>query len=264
MHGASPSGVSLFELTINGLINRNIPSPNTKETLVTLTHDCDLTTPGEYQLQLRIQDTAGNWSEKAFTSLIISTETTKTPRLAERATSTPTIALTPTITPTVTVTPTQANAAKIKLERISTNTVYAGLNSCGNQYVTFLVTASDPQGIKVVALFYRFQPADSAAWEIVAMNPLNNNLFEYTINLASIFGTNPPFEQATLQYQAVIQNNVGDTSTRTDVFSDITVLTCGAEVTCSEYNDPRTCNANGCSWSSVPGTTPEAFICKNP
>src|SRR5512146_794715 len=51
-HGASPNGIALFELSINGSVSASIPSPDTKNSLVTLTRDCGLSQPGEYLLQM--------------------------------------------------------------------------------------------------------------------------------------------------------------------------------------------------------------------
>ncbi len=70
-HGASPAGISQFELSINGANALALPSPDTSGSLVTLTQDCGVTEPGEYFLQLRAQDNGGNWSAYAETSLIV-------------------------------------------------------------------------------------------------------------------------------------------------------------------------------------------------
>ncbi len=70
-HGASPNGIAAFELSINGAVSANIPSPDTKSSLVTLTRDCGLSEPGNYLLQIRAQDNAGKWSDYAETNLII-------------------------------------------------------------------------------------------------------------------------------------------------------------------------------------------------
>jgi len=69
-HGASPNGIAMFELTVNGAAT-SIPSPDTQSSLVTLTQECGLTDPGTYMFQLRLQDNDGNWSGFAETSLII-------------------------------------------------------------------------------------------------------------------------------------------------------------------------------------------------
>lgn len=70
-HGASPNGIAAFELSINGAVSANIPSPDTQNSLVTLTQDCGLSEPGNYLLQMRARDNAGGWSGYAETSLVI-------------------------------------------------------------------------------------------------------------------------------------------------------------------------------------------------
>jgi hypothetical protein len=69
-HGASSSGIAMFELSVNGAAT-SIPSPDAQGSLVTLTQDCGMSEPGKYLLQLRAQDNAGEWSAYAETSLII-------------------------------------------------------------------------------------------------------------------------------------------------------------------------------------------------
>lgn len=69
-HGASPNGIAVFELLINGQAT-SVPSPDTGASLVTLTRDCALTEPGAYALQLRAQDNSGAWSGYAETYIII-------------------------------------------------------------------------------------------------------------------------------------------------------------------------------------------------
>jgi len=89
-HGASPHGVAAFELSINGAVAENIPSPNTQSSIVTLTRDCGLSEPGKYLLEMRVRDNAGEWSGYAETSLIIpDTLATEPPVKIEGTTVTP-------------------------------------------------------------------------------------------------------------------------------------------------------------------------------
>lgn len=69
-HGASPNGIAVFELLINGQ-SASVPSPDTGASLVTLTRDCAVSEPGAYALQLRAQDNNGNWSGYAETYFVI-------------------------------------------------------------------------------------------------------------------------------------------------------------------------------------------------
>jgi hypothetical protein len=153
----------------------------------------------------------------------------------------------------------------VTIERVSTNLVYLGGSSCGTQQVTILARATAPNGIKVVVFFYRFQTGNSSSeFQSLGMKSSGDDLYEATLNPTSLLSGSIPFEQATLQYQIVIQQNNADTSLRTPVLSDITVRACGAvNVSCSSYTDERTCTANSCSWVSIPGTVP-VYECRNP
>ena len=95
------------------------------------------------------------------------------------------------------------------------------------------------------------------------MKPIGGDLYEATLNPTELLG-GIPFEQATLQYQIVIQQNDGDTSLRTPVLADISVQACGSvTASCSSYTDERTCIANGCNWVTIPGVVP-IYECRNP
>ncbi len=256
-HGASPNGIAAFELSVNGAQAASFASEDKQSSLVTLQRDCGLSEPGRYRLQMRIQDNAGQWSDFAETSLVIVSIETPTPTLAEAQP-------TATDTPTPTVTPTTAVTGSISIERISDDVIYAGQASCGPLQVNIVARATAPKPIAVVVLFYRFSAGSSSGFESVAMYPLGGDLYQATLNPTSLLGGSVPFEQATLQYQVVVQQAGGDVSLRTPVMADIAVLACGTtKAACSSYNDKRSCVANGCNWSPLPGTVP-LYACQNP
>ena len=258
-HGASPNGIALFELSINSAAS-SIPSPDVQGSLVTLTRDCGLSEPGDYLLQLRVQDNDGNWSGYAETNLTITGGETQTPLPTTEATATviPTLTLTPTLTPTV------ESVGGASIEEVSTNLVYIGQARCGTLEVTITARAVAPNGINVVVLFYRFQTGNSSSeFQGLSMNSIGDDLYRRTLNPTSLLGGSVPFDQAALQYQVVIQQNDGDTSLRTPVMSDITVQACGGLTSCSSFTNESSCTANGCDWVSIPGIVP-AYACQNP
>ena len=272
-HGASPSGIAAFEISINGAVASNETSSDSKATLATLTKSCPPLVSGKNILEVRVQDNAGGWSDSAQTTIFLAqtdsvTETppplsTETPVSTFTAIPTLTATLPPTSTPTLTPTPPPASG--VTVERVSTNLVYLGASSCGVNDVTILARAVAPNGIKVVVLFYRFATGDSSSgFESVGMKSIGGDLYEATLNPTSVLGGAIPFEQATLQYQIVIQQNDGETSLRTPVIADIVVQACGrVTASCSSYTDERTCIANGCNWVSIPGVVP-IYECRNP
>jgi len=247
----------MFELSINGAATM-LPSPDTHSSLATLTRNCGLSEPGVYELRLRAQDNAGVWSGYAETSLIISGPVTGTP-----GTPTPVA----TSTPTPTFTPTPSPLGGVSIQSISTDVVYVGDASCGPLQVTIVAHATAPKGIKVVVLFFRFQPGSPSGFQDVAMNPIGGDNYQVTLNPNSILGGFLTADQATLQYQVVVQQNDGDTTIRTPVLADIAVLPCGNAVqNCSSYNKKAACESHGCVWYSTAGTaTPGAVNeCQNP
>jgi hypothetical protein len=228
--------------------------------------------PGKNILEVRVQDNAGGWSDSAQTTVFLAQMDSVTATPPPRTTDTPVSTLTaiPTLTATLiptstpTETPTPPPPSGVTVERVSTNLVYLGGSSCGTQEVTILARAVAPNGIKVVVLFYRFETGNSSSgFENLGMKSIGGELYEATLNPTSLLG-GVPFEQATLQYQIVIQQNDGDTSIRTQVIADIVVQACGrVTASCSSYTDERTCIANGCNWVNIPGTIP-IYECRNP
>lgn len=284
-HGASSNGISAFELYINGVLSSSVPAADSKQTLATLNTACPPLVPGINLIKVRAQDKAGGWSERTQTTVYLledipsSGEPTATPTIPPRTTETPVSTSTavstltatrpPTLTPTLTSTPTSTFTPRpssgVSIERVSTYELYLGRSDCGPLEVTILARATAPNGIKVVVLFYRFQTGNSSSgFESIGMKSLGGDLYQATLNPTSLFGGSVPFDQATLQYQIVIQQNDGDTSIRTPVLSDIVVRACGGvTVSCSSYTDERSCIANGCSWVNIPGTVP-IFECRSP
>lgn len=278
-HGASAEGVAALELSINGAVIAEIPNTEPKSTLARLDHACAPLQPGKNFIEVRARDRAGAWSDSTVTTVFLAGEilvpTTVPPRLTDTPlpTSTELPTMTATLTPTIlptdtpTETPTSRPSGGVSLERISTNLVYLGRADCGPLEVTLTARATALGGIRVVVLFYRFQGGNaSSEFQSLSMRPLGGDLYEVTVNPTSLLGGSVPFEQATLQYQIVIQQNDGDVSIRTPVLADISVQACGnvdVAASCSSYSDERTCIANGCSWVNVPGIVP-VYECRSP
>lgn len=267
-HGASASGIASFEISVNGAAAFNQPPSDSKATLATLDTACPTLAPGKNILEVRVRDNAGGWSDFAQTTVFLVDENPPadtTPPLPTEAPATVQTAvptLTPTLTPTFTPTPRPTGG--VTVERVSTNLVYLGGSSCGINEVTILARAVAPNGIKVAVLFYRFETGSSSSgFESIGMKSIGGDLYEATLNPTKLLGS-ILFEQATLQYQIVIQQNDGDTSLRTPVLADIAVQACGrVTVTCSSYTGERMCIANGCNWVNIPGTVP-IYECRNP
>jgi hypothetical protein len=209
-HGSDTGGITHFELTANGSA-LTIPSPDTSSSLVSLTYSWLPPQPGIYQLQLRSQNGSGDWSPYAETVVNIAQQATVTAAAVQ-------------------------STAGIERTRVSTDTVYYGLSGvvsvpCGDKSVTIQVRAVDPAGITAVTLFYRLQSQGGggrSAFTGMAMSPAGQDLYQAVLTPQDLFSDALINSMGTswLQYQAVIQNKAGDTSVRTQVFSDLALKTC--------------------------------------
>jgi len=269
-HGASPNGITAFEVHLNSVFAFSEPVSDSKQTLATLDTTCPRLISGKNIIEVRAQDSSGVWSDFTQTTVILAEEQlldeaptplpTETPATVRTAIPTPTATLTQTPTPT----PSPAPSGGVTIERVSTNLVYLGGSSCGNNEVTILARAVAPNGIKVVVLFYRFATGNSSSeFQNVGMKPNGGDLYEATLNPTLLLG-GAPFTQATLQYQIVIQQLDGDTSIRTPVLADIAAQSCGGvTVSCSLYTSQSACVDHACSWVEIPGIVP-IYECRNP
>ncbi len=270
-HGASPKGIALFEISVNGNVVNSIPSPDAQSSLVTLTQDCGLSEVGEYQILMRAQDNAGNWSGYTETFIIISDITNAEDDLISDFPIVTLVLDSPSPTETATNTPsplptsTPEKLSEVTIESVTINLIYVGGKNCGENEVRITAHAIVPDGIKVVIIFYRFQTGNSSGdFLSKAMNPLGGDLYQAVLNPGSELEGAVPFDQALLQYQIVVQKNDGDTSVRTELMSDITMLACGnTSAVCSSYTDKRTCIANGCKWVAGLGMVP-VYTCETP
>lgn len=252
-HGASPNGIAVFELLINGAAV-SVPSPDTSASLVTLNRDCALTDPGTYALQLRAQDNDGNWSGYAETYVIIQS--------GEEAAPPQPVGPALTLTPGQTLTPVPSAPDELTVTDVSTWVVYVGDSSCGPMETVVTARATASKGIAAVTLFYQFNDSE---FQSVGMTPIGNDLYRATIGMSALFGNSIPFDSAVIGYQVVVQQSDGDTSLRTPVNPDIEVKTCtpsggGPTDACNAFTDQRTCIANNCNWWQINATT---FVCQS-
>lgn len=255
-HGASPNGIAVFELFINGNA-ASVPSPETSASLVTLTRDCAVTEPGTYALQLRAQDNSGDWSGYAETYFII-------PGADGEVAPPQPVDPVLTLTPRPTLTPVPSVPDELTVTEVSTWVVYVGESSCGPQETVVTARATASKGIAAVTLFYQFNGSE---FQSVGMSPIGNDLYRGTISMPALFGNSIPFDSAIIGYQVVVQQSDGDTSLRTPVNPDIEAKACGSSSggspggqtdACNAFTDQRTCTANNCNWWQINDTT---FVC---
>jgi hypothetical protein len=151
-------------------------------------------------------------------------------------TVTATTTATATATATVTVTPTSLPAAFT--EPTISPQAFSFMSDCPDHKVSAAIGASDPDGIKVLVLFYRLRDKSNGAasnWQSVAMTPSGSNQFTRTIEptasgelrtwAQSGFDANGLGWEAWLDLQFVIQDNHGD-MTRSKVYSVVSLKAC--------------------------------------
>jgi hypothetical protein len=223
-HGGDNAGVNLGQLTVNGAVEAELPNPTAGSLVTTFRHVWSPDAPGRYTLSARIQNGSGAWSNESTVVVTIGeitpTVTTLTP------TPTPTGAAT--VTPTGT--PAPLLAGSIEIVSVSTGTVYYGGN-CGPNEVTIQARVVEPKGIAAVELYYRLNGNGSTDYESKPMALLRGeNLYAVTVNPEQQFGsrTAAGIGDGWFQYQVIVQDNSGGTSTRTRVLSDVAFAGCAA------------------------------------
>jgi Bacterial Ig domain len=215
-HANDPQGIAQVELSLlNGEVLQTNPGPGAGTSLVSTNFSWTPPGPGTYNLQVRAQNVNGDWSAYAQTVVIF--DDTQ-------------------VTPTLPLTPVPAHQTSIERTSLSTNTVFYGLLGslsvpCGEKSVTIRVKAFDPAGIKVVTLFYRLESQSSkttTTFTPLAMTPIGQDTYQIVLTPQDLFNDSLVnlYGISWLQYQAVIQNNNGDTGTRTQVYSDLTLKGC--------------------------------------
>lgn len=247
-------------LTINGQLVTLNPANFDQSSVATFRYQWKPQQAGSYTITARAQDSTGNQSD-LHTHVVTIVGATSTPTVP-----TPTASPTPTTTPTSTPTPPPAGG--VTIQSVSEDMIYVGNASCGPVQETIVVHATAPKGIRVVVLFYRFEPGSPSGFQEVAMNPIGSDLYQATLNPTSLLGGSLGSEQATLQYQVVVQQKDGDTTIRTPVLADVAVEACGsvnpAPADCSSFKKQKGCESHGCNWEFLFLESGSTYVCRNP
>jgi hypothetical protein len=177
-HGSDLIGVTSMEISVNGLPMANEPGTGSDLFLVTLQKAWTPTDPGEYDIQVRAQNSSGAWSDPASVTVWIDQETalpspTASPSPTSTLTPTPTSTLTPTIT--TTTQPESLSDIDISPEKVS---YYP---RCPPNEITAQVRAFDPDGISAMALYYRLKDksnGDVSDWYNADISKIGDDLYQ--------------------------------------------------------------------------------------
>ena len=230
VHGSDLQGITQMEISINGLPLVREPGAGADNTLVTLRKDWNPVDPGTYVIQVRAQNSAGSWSSPATVTVWID-QAIQLPS--------PTAVNLATVTPIPTITPTPV-VVDAYLKNIAISPVLISqLTSCPPTTITAEVQAFDPDGIYVIALYYRLKDKSSGElsdWYNANISRVHDDLYR------SIFAPAPngsalkswvtprlerqgdSFE-AFVQIQFVMHDTLGNIM-RSEVDSSVTLKGC--------------------------------------
>ena len=219
-HGADNAGVNLGQLSVNGTLETELPNPTTGSLVTTFQHVWEPAAPGTYTLTARIQNGSGAWSNESSVVVTVGemtpTATTHTPTAASTATATGT--------------PASLQVGSVEIVSISTATVYYGGSSCGPNEVTIQARVIEPNGIAAVELYFRLSGNGSTDYLSESMSAARaQDAYAVTVNPEREFGSDTAagIGEGWLQYQVIVLDKSGGTSTRTRVLSDVALASCG-------------------------------------
>jgi hypothetical protein len=229
-HGSDLQGITQMEIAINGLPLVREPGTGTNNTLVTLRKDWNPVDPGTYVIQVRAQNSGGTWSTPATVTVWID-QVIQLP--SPTAITLPTAAIIPTLTPTPEVVEAYLKNVSISPVLISQRT------SCPPTAITAEVQAFDPDGIYVIALYYRLKDKRSgevSEWFNANIARVHTDLYRSIFTPAPNGTTlnswvTPRLErqgdsfEAFVQIQFVMHDTVGNIL-RSEVDSSVTLKGC--------------------------------------
>ena len=205
-HVTDPSTAALGELVINGSVEKLIVNPENSK-LATMRHMWNPEEPGKYIIQVRGQNPAGEWSipdeAVVYVGEIIEPSHSPSPSPSEEK-------------------------KEALIRNMTASPTSARMGSCEPNQVSISAEAFDPDGIKVVVLFYRFRDANGSttSWGDTSMDPQGDGRFGKTISIkdtVSALGFNAI--TGSFEYQIVIQD-MNDDMMRSEIRSDVSLSIC--------------------------------------
>jgi Bacterial Ig domain len=230
MHAYDAGGVSEVELSANGSLLATLPNADAELNLATFKYDWSPPAPGNYTLSARAKGGNGLAGSEARANVTVLGEVGTAP---PSFTPTPVVSFTPTLvvsfTPTLvpSFTPTPVPAGLAFTPQISANQFYYG--NCGSNQVTIQVQATGPN-LSGVLMFLNLKDqstGEATGWDGgSAMTPSGNGWFSRTVNSSSLAGAGS-MSQAWLLYQFIATDSASKIIGRSDVYSDISLTSCG-------------------------------------
>lgn len=220
-HAASLNGISQFEVRVDGVVQDVVTPLSTGSggngtTLFYSEYQWTPPGPGSYQIQVRAMNGYSEYGPAAQVDVTVQAQAY--------------VQLEPTEEdPTPTPTDEPAQTAVFDAPQYDEMELfYRG--TCGPKQLTVEIMTHDPDVYSVV-VFFRLRDQSSQAttdWISAAMSPLGDGNFRFSLSVEGDIPGFASFLQSFLQVQFVATDQDGNEVGRTDVFSDVTVESCGA------------------------------------
>ena len=221
-HAYHAGGMAAVELALYGQPLPDIPQPEPGQPLVVVQYPWTPPGPGSYTLQARAQSAAGAWSAPVELSVLVSGPPSETPlplpsaTPRSTATATPTRTLVRTLTPTMTLTHAPTNPPLVNQvfflhpPSYTTELVYKGADGCGPHLTEIHVSATHPDGISYVLLFWRFisNRGFDTPWRFHTMQLKDDVLYKSVLNAQDVID----YDQGHFEYQFVAEDVNGEIS----------------------------------------------------
>jgi hypothetical protein len=243
-HGATPNGVELFQIRINGQLTDTVNPMSTGSggsqygTLFFAETEWSPQNAGTYLISVQAKANGGPFGEPTEVEVTVgSVEQAQIATPAALSTAPP-LNITPmaavaSATWTPTSAPTEPPAPSdqgLPAPDFSSDGLYYRGTSCGPNELTVRIDPANTQVYSVV-LFYRLKQTeggDTTEWSSVAMNPVGGGAFTRTLRPEADIPGFSRFLQAALQVQLVATKQNGEEVARTSVLSEVTLKACSA------------------------------------
>jgi len=225
-HASSTEGISLVELSIDGVVVSSISSPDASQKVVALRYTWNPTASGNHTMQVRAQNKAGAWSNLATAAVAIEGAQPTAQQQQQQQAPQPTNTPEPTKTPEPTATPDKVTIYDVKYDK---NKFFYGGGGCGSREITITAKVNMPEKVYSVVLFNRFfdnEGGGTSKWDSGhAMSKKSDGTYSITMASNKITNYNM-YEFAVMNYQMVATDKNRNNLARTEVFKDIQLNIC--------------------------------------
>ena len=220
-HAYHAGGVVAVELMVNGQPLPDLAQPEAGQPLVVVQQAWTPPAAGSYTLQARAQSAEGAWSSPVALDVLVSGPPSETPeplpsetsKPTVTSTATPTRTLVRTSTATMTLTPGPTSPPPVDQVFLlhpsyTTRLIFKGADGCGPHMTEIHITATHPDGISYILLFYRLisDRGFDTPWRHHKMQPQDDVLYKTVINAQDFID----YERGYVEYQFAAEDVNGE------------------------------------------------------